>query len=136
MTQKLDYKKTFLIGFGFFSTSVMWAIYNTYVPIYLQAGRPGFEASTFGFGLGATLTGVIMTLDNIAAFFLQPLTGALSDRTHTRIGRRMPYIIAFAPIAVLAFVLIPLPPQMIPATANGQIGEVNGLFAAFVAALG
>ena len=66
MNQRLDYRKTFLIGFGFFSTSVMWAVYNTYVPIYLQAGGPGFEASTFGFGLSATLTGFIMTLDNIA----------------------------------------------------------------------
>jgi len=136
MNQRLDYKKTFLIGFGFFSTSVMWAIYNTYVPIYLQAGNPGFEASTFGFGLSATMTGFIMTLDNIAAFFIQPLTGALSDRTYTRFGRRMPYIIGFAPIAVLAFFLIPLPPQMIPAQLDGQVGQLTGLFIAFVAALG
>ncbi len=128
MKQKLDYKKTFLIGFGFFSTSVMWAIYNTYVPIYLQAGSPGFEAATFGFGLSATLTGFIMTLDNIAAFFLQPLTGALSDRTYTRFGRRMPYITGFAPIAVLGFFLIPVAPEMIPARYSGQVGELTGLF--------
>jgi len=31
---KLDYKKTFLIGFGFFGISVMWTLYNAYVPIY------------------------------------------------------------------------------------------------------
>ena len=28
MDQQLDYRKTFLIGFGFFSTSIMWAIYQ------------------------------------------------------------------------------------------------------------
>ncbi len=136
MKQKLDYKKTFLIGFGFFSTSVMWAIYNTYVPIYLQAGSPGFQATTFGFGLSATLAGFIMTLDNIAAFFLQPLTGALSDRTYTRFGRRMPYIIAFAPIAVIGFFLIPIAPEMIPARYSGQVGEVTGLFVFFMVAVG
>lgn len=140
MNLKLDYKKTFLIGFGFFATSIMWALYNTYVPIYLQAGDPAFDAKlavqTFGFGLSATLTGFIMTLDNIAAFFIQPIMGAISDRTYTRIGRRMPYILIFAPIAVLAFVLIPLVPQMITPELNGQVGQLTGLFTFFVAALG
>jgi len=137
---KLDYRKTFLIGFGFLGTSIMWALYNTYVPIYLQAGNPAFDSQlavqTFGFGLSATLTGFIMTLDNIAAFFIQPIMGAISDRTYTRIGRRMPYILIFAPIAVLAFVLIPLVPQMIPESLNGQVGQLGGLLALFVAALG
>jgi hypothetical protein len=41
---KLNYKKTFLIGFGFFGISVMWTLYNSYVPIYLQAGSPTFDA--------------------------------------------------------------------------------------------
>jgi hypothetical protein len=35
--QKLDHRGTFLIGFGFFGISVMWALYNTHVPIFLQA---------------------------------------------------------------------------------------------------
>ncbi|HIP88077.1 MAG TPA: MFS transporter [Anaerolineales bacterium] len=137
---RLDYKKTFLIGFGFFSTGVMWALYNTYVPIFLQAGDPAFDAKlavqTFGFGLSATLTGFIMTLDNIAAFFIQPIMGAISDRTYTRIGRRMPYIITCAPIAVLAFALIPIAPMLIPPELNGQVGQLTGLFAFFIASLG
>ncbi|HUW09892.1 MAG TPA: MFS transporter, partial [Anaerolineae bacterium] len=140
MKGKLDYRKTFLIGFGFLGTSIMWALYNTYVPIYLQAGSPAFDAKlavqTFGFGLSATLTGFIMTLDNIAAFFIQPIMGAISDRTYTRIGRRMPYILIFAPIAVLAFAVIPLVPQMIPEHLNGQLSQLRGPFALFVAALG
>jgi len=138
--EKLDYKKTFLIGFGFFGTSVMWALYNTYVPIILQAGSPAFDASvavqTSGFGLTAFVTGIIMTLDNIAAFFIQPLMGALSDRTYTRIGRRMPYIIIFAPIAVVAFCLIPVAPLLIPSELNGQLDQLAGVFAFFIAAIG
>jgi MFS family permease len=137
---KLDYKKALIIGFGLFSVQMAWVIYNTYVPIFLQAGDPVFDAHrtalTRGFGLSATLTGVIMTLDNIAAFFIQPLMGPISDRTRTRLGRRMPYIIALAPLAVLAFALIPLPPQMIPAEPNGQVEQLGGLLTLFLVAIG
>lgn len=38
------------------------------------------------------MIGFIMTFDNIAAVVFQPLFGALSDKTHTRFGRRMPYL--------------------------------------------
>jgi len=38
---KLDYKKTFLIGFGFFGISVMWTLYNAYVPVARRSTRPG-----------------------------------------------------------------------------------------------
>jgi len=137
---KLDYKKAFLIGFGLFSAQLAWVIYNTYVPIFLQAGNPAFNASqaatTFGFGLNATMTGIIMTLDNIAGFLIQPLMGPISDRTHTRFGRRMPYILIFAPIAALALAAIPMAPQMIPAELNGQADQLGGLFAFFVVSLG
>ncbi len=135
---KLDYKKAFTIGFGLFAAQLMWMIYNTYMPIFLQAGSPAFDAhlsvATRGFGLSATLTGIIMTLDNIAAFFIQPIMGPISDRTRTRFGRRMPYILIFAPIAVIAFAVIPLAPQMIPAELNGQLSQLSGPFTLLLAA--
>ncbi len=130
---KLNYKKAFTIGFGLFAAQLMWMIYNTYMPIFLQAGGPGFDiqrsASSLGFGLSATMTGLIMSIDNIAAFFIQPIMGPISDRTRSRWGRRMPYIIIFAPIAVVAFILIPLAPQMIPVELNGQIDKLGGQLA-------
>ena len=43
-----------------------------------------------------------MTFDNVLAIFMIPLFSALSDRSSTRIGRRMPYIISFLPAAALA----------------------------------
>jgi maltose/moltooligosaccharide transporter len=94
---KLDYGKTAILGFGFFGVSIIWSIYNSYVPVFLERD----------FLLSATLVGFVMTLDNIAALFIQPWIGALSDRTHTRWGRRMPYIIFGAPIAAVAFAFIP-----------------------------
>jgi maltose/moltooligosaccharide transporter len=137
---RLDWKKTFLLGFGFLGVSVMWSLYNTYVPIYLQAGNTAFDktqtALTLGFGLGPALTGFLMTLDNIVAFFLQPFIGMWSDRTYTRIGRRMPFIVGAAPIAVLAFFLIPVAPLLIPAEKSGQLSALTGPFVFFIAAAG
>lgn len=137
---KLDYRRTFLLGFGFLGVSVMWLLYNSYVPIFLQAGNPAFEqthrATTVGFGLSATLAGLIMTLDNIAAFFIQPILGIVSDRTRTRMGRRMPYILIGAPLAAVAFALIPGAVNRIPPELSGQTSQLGGPLAAFMIAIG
>jgi len=134
---KLDYKKTFLIGFGFFGISVLWTLYNAYVPIYLQAGSATFDApGEVGFGLGAGLTGVVMTLDNVAAFFLLPLIGVWSDRVWTRLGRRMPFILVLAPIAIAAFVLIPVTVRMIPPELSGQVDRLGTPLALFMTTIG
>ncbi|WP_026370075.1 MFS transporter [Kallotenue papyrolyticum] len=105
-----SYRRTLILGFGFLGISLLWGIYNAYVPLLLQAGRPDFTkgAGLPGYGLGTTITGFIMTLDNLAALLILPYIGALSDRTHTRLGRRRPYILAGAPVAAMAFAAIPL----------------------------
>lgn len=95
---KFNYGKTFLLGLGFFGVSVIWMVYNSFVPLFL-ANK---------FGMQAGLIGFFMTLDNIAALFIQPPVGAWSDRLRTPIGRRMPFILIGAPIGALAFGLIPL----------------------------
>ncbi len=95
---KFSYGKTFLLGFGFFGVSVIWGVYNAFVPLFL-ANK---------FGLAPALIGFFMTLDNFAALLIQPPVGAWSDRLRTPIGRRMPFILVGAPIGALAFGLIPL----------------------------
>jgi Na+/melibiose symporter-like transporter len=95
---KLNYGKTFLLGFGFFGVSVIWGVYNAFVPLFL-ANK---------FGLSPVWIGFFMTLDNIAALLIQPPVGAWSDRLRSPIGRRMPFILIGAPVAALAFGLIPL----------------------------
>ena len=137
MNLKLNYRKTFLIGFGFFGISVLWTLYNAYVPIYLQAGNPTFNApGEVGFGLGAGLTGVIMTLDNVAALFLLPLIGLWSDRIWTRLGRRMPFILVLAPLAIAAFLLIPVAVRMVPPDLSGQVDRLGTPLALFMVAVG
>lgn len=95
---KLNYGKTFLLGFGFFGVSVIWGVYNAFVPLFLSNK----------FGLSPAWIGFFMTLDNIAALLILPPVGAWSDRLRTPIGRRMPFILVGAPIGALAFGLIPL----------------------------
>jgi len=98
MSSRLNYGKTFLLGFGFFGVSVVWGVYNAFVPVFLSEK----------FGLAPVIVGFFMTLDNIAALFIQPPVGAWSDRLRTPLGRRIPFIIIGAPITALAFGLIPL----------------------------
>lgn len=95
---RLNYRKTFLLGFGFFAVSIIWATYNAFVPLFLENK----------FGLDPRWIGFFMTLDNIAAFFIQPISGAWSDRLRTPIGRRMPFILIGAPVGAVVFGLIPL----------------------------
>jgi Na+/melibiose symporter-like transporter len=60
------------------------------------------------FHIAAGWIGFFMTLDNIAALFIQPPVGAWSDRVRTPLGRRIPFILIGAPISAIAFGLIPL----------------------------
>ena len=134
---KLNYGRTLLIGFGFFGISVLWTIYNTYVPIFLQAGNPKFDVQgELGFGFEAGFTGVLMTLDNIVALFLLPIIGVWSDRIWTRVGRRMPFILVGAPIAVIAFILIPVAVNMIPPELSGVRGALRSQLLLFLIATG
>jgi MFS family permease len=96
MKKGFPYKKTFIIGFGFLGISIIWPIFNSFVPIFLQEGT----ADVVGFGLGPGLAFFVMTWDNLINVFVQPWAG--------RFGRRKPWIMIGAPIAAVALVQIPL----------------------------
>lgn len=91
---RLNYKRTILVGTAFFSICAFWQMYDNIIPLILK--------NTFG--LGDTVSGFIMSLDNILALFMLPLFGALSDRA----GRRMPFILGGTAAAVLLCVCLPL----------------------------
>jgi len=93
---KMSYPETFVLGFGFFGVSLIWALYNAFVPIFLKS-----------FAISSMLVGFIMTFDNILAVVLQPYIGFLSDSTRTKMGRRKPFILIGAPLGALFFMGIP-----------------------------
>ena len=97
MKTRFPYAKTFLLGFGFFGISLIWPIFNNFVPVFLKEN----------FGLSATLIGFVMTWDNYLNMFVQPVVGERSDQTRTRLGRRKPFMLVGAPLAALFFIIVP-----------------------------
>ena len=95
---KLNTKRTVFVGLAFMSICAFWQMYDNVVPLILK--------NTFA--VDDTYIGVVMALDNVLALFMLPLFGKLSDRTRTRIGRRMPYILAGTAVAVLCLALMPI----------------------------
>ncbi|MGI6578347.1 MAG: MFS transporter [Eubacteriales bacterium] len=95
---KLNVRRTILVGFAFLSICAFWQLYDSIVPLIL---KNTFEISD-------TVAGVIMALDNVLALFMLPLFGMLSDRTNTRIGSRMPFIIGGTIAATILMVLLPI----------------------------
>ena len=91
---KLNYKRTILVGFAFFLISAFWQAYDAIVPLAL----------TNHFGLPQSISGVVMSVDNILAVFMLPIFGALSDRVMTKFGRRTPFIFIGTVAAVIAFI--------------------------------
>lgn len=95
---KLNYWQISLIGVGFLASSLAWAVYNAQVPLILDER----------FSMSRTMIGTIMTIDNFFGVILQPLIGAWSDGTRSRLGRRLPWIAFGIPICAFLFALIPL----------------------------
>ena len=95
---KLDNKRTILTGFAFLSICAFWQMYNSIVPLIL----------TNTFHLNETYSGAIMAADNVLALFLLPLFGAISDRTSTKIGKRMPFILFGTGLAIILMNLLPM----------------------------
>lgn len=94
---RLNWKNTFIIGLGFFSVSLVWPIYNSYMPLLYAK-----------YLTSKTTIGYLMTIDNWLALTLTSLVGYWSDRTRTRYGRRIPYLLVGAPLAAVFFALVPI----------------------------
>ncbi|MBQ2708887.1 MAG: MFS transporter [Clostridia bacterium] len=99
---KLNYKRTLLVGFAFFSIIAFWQAYDSIVPKIL----------TDKFGLNQIWSGAIMALDNILAVVLLPVFGAVSDKHNGRYGRRTPFIVVGTVAASIALMLLSIADNM------------------------
>ena len=95
---KLNNKRTILVGLAFLTICAFWQMYDSIVPLIL----------TNTFHMNETFSGAIMAADNVLALFLLPLFGGLSDKTNTKIGKRMPYILFGTGCAVVLVNILPL----------------------------
>lgn len=85
------------IGSGFFGLTLVWSIYNLYMPLLLG-----------DFVESRSLRGAVMGLDNALAVVLLPVVGAWSDRVRGPLGMRLPFIVVGMPLAAGLFLLLPL----------------------------
>lgn len=96
----LNIKRTIVISFAFLTVLMAWSFFNFKVPLLLDnvIGNNPFKD---------LIKGAIMAMDNFIAILLQPVFGDLSDRTKSRFGRRMPFIIIGTLSSAIFFVMIP-----------------------------
>ena len=116
---KLNYKRTLIIGFAFFGILLLWQVYDSWCTPFLtelfkNKMYPDIATITDKDVIHAAelkvqyLVGLVMAIDNLAALILLPIFGVLSDKTNTKIGKRMPYILIGTLACVIAFPFIPL----------------------------
>ena len=73
--KKIHFGKTMVVGLAFLGINLVWPVFNSFVPLFLQAGNPAYEKQLIdagreipniaGFGLSPALAFFIMTWDNI-----------------------------------------------------------------------
>ena len=79
-----------------FGLALAMSVLTTYAPLLLG------EATDSGTAIGAAIGA-----EGLFALFLPLLVGALSDRTRTRLGRRLPYAIFAVPLLAAPLALVP-----------------------------
>ncbi|MEO3946176.1 MFS transporter [Gorillibacterium sp. CAU 1737] len=94
--KRFSYSRIAVVGLGFFAISVVWQLYNSFMPLMLGE-----------FIESKTIRGSIMGLDNLANIFLIPLIAAWSDRLNTRFGQRLPFLLIGMPLAAVFMLLMP-----------------------------
>ena len=102
-TLKLNYKRTMIIGFAFFTILMVWQAYNFYCPLFLNTLLSDILQENNATQYSEFIVGAIMALDNVLALFMLPIFGKLSDKTKTKYGKRMPYIIIGMVATLIAF---------------------------------
>ena len=79
-----------------FGLALAMSVLTTYAPVLLG------KATDSGAAIGLAIGG-----EGIFALFLPLLIGSLSDRTRSRLGRRLPYALFAVPLLVAPLVLLP-----------------------------
>ncbi|MBE6282490.1 MAG: SLC45 family MFS transporter [Bacteroides sp.] len=92
----LSFWKLWNISFGFFGVQIAYALQSANISrIFSTLGADPHDLSYF------------WILPPLAGIIVQPIIGAMSDRTWTRFGRRIPYLFVGALVAVAVMCLLP-----------------------------
>ena len=92
----LGFWKLWNLSFGFFGVQIAYALQSANVSrIFATIGADPHDLSYF------------WILPPLMGLIVQPIVGTMSDKTWNRFGRRLPYLIFGAAIAVLVMCLLP-----------------------------
>lgn len=92
----LGFWKLWNLSFGFFGVQIAYALQSANVSrIFTTIGADPHDLSYF------------WILPPLMGLLVQPIVGMMSDRTWNRFGRRLPYLILGATIAVIVMCLLP-----------------------------
>ena len=92
----LGFWKLWNLSFGFFGVQIAYALQSANVSrIFTTIGADPHDLSYF------------WILPPLMGLIVQPIVGIFSDRTWNRIGRRLPYLVLGATIAVIVMCLLP-----------------------------
>ena len=93
--RSLSFWQMFNISFGFFGVQIAYALQSANISrIFATLGADPHQLSFF------------WILPPLMGMIVQPLVGKFSDRTWCRLGRRKPYLLAGALVAVLVMVFL------------------------------
>ena len=96
MKRDLTFRQLVDLSFGFFGVQIAYALQSANISrIFATLGADPHQLSFF------------WILPPLMGMIVQPLIGKYSDRTWCKIGRRKPYLLVGAIIAVLVMVLLP-----------------------------
>lgn len=92
----LGFWKLWNLSFGFFGVQIAYALQSANISrIFATLGADPHNLSYF------------WILPPLMGIIVQPLVGAASDRTWNRLGRRLPYLLLGAAVAIIVMCLLP-----------------------------
>ncbi len=92
----LGFWKLWNLSFGFFGVQIAYALQSSQVSrIFSTIGADPHDLSYF------------WILPPLMGLIVQPIVGSASDRTWTRLGRRLPYLLIGAAVAIIVMCFLP-----------------------------
>src|SRR4051794_10129384 len=91
-----------LLAVPAFAFALAITIVTTYLPVLISKVS------------GPAVTGLLIGGEGLLALFVPVLVGGWSDTVRTRLGRRLPFVLAGGPLMAVALIAMPLTTALVP----------------------
>ncbi len=104
--------KAIVYGLGSFASTMLTTLIVTWLMFHVTGSHD--EGLTGGSGAGFGVFGLAMALGRVTDALADPVIGRWSDRTRSRLGRRLPFVLGGAVPMGLVFMMLWLPYTGVP----------------------